>query len=277
MQKTSVLARNFINILRSGAFDESKPIVMLSPFKWSQLTQLATHHNLLVTYANGLEKYYYNDNLNISQQEIATIKNLLQETPRHGFSDLYDFNLLSMHNKKLNDKLQQLIQKEYTDEEKSYPTMQLMAIIIVTTNQILTGQSYLRGIIDLGRYLRVDGNKVDFIKLENWLKQTKMTHIANMQGNILISVFGFTPDEIPFVYQEDARAYDIIIKGIRYKDIHQLKTWAFHQNKSGFIVSSPKTAFRCIRHSMQFYRYAPQETISSISKGILKGLAEIEE
>lgn len=277
MQKTGILARNFIHILRSGAFDESKPIGRLSPFKWSQLTLLATHHNLLVTYANGLEKYYYNDNFNIRQNEVDAIKARLQEVPRHGFSDLYDFNQIHLHNKQLDTKLQQLIQKEYVDEERSYPTMQLMAIIVVATNQILTGKSYIRAIIDLGRYLRIDGAHVDFVKLERWLRLTHLTNMANLQGNMLVSVFGFSPEEIPFITKAYDKAYDIMLKGLRYNDIHLLKTWAFHQNKSGFIVSSPKTAFKSIRHSMNFYRYAPRETLSSISKGILKGLAEIEE
>ena len=83
MQKTGILAKNFIHILRNGAFNESKPLGRLSPFKWNQLTLLATHHNLLVTYANGLEKYYYNDNFNIRQNEIDTIKAKLQEVKRH--------------------------------------------------------------------------------------------------------------------------------------------------------------------------------------------------
>ncbi len=277
MVKTNILARNFVNILRNGAFDESKPIGMLSPYKWSQLTQLATHHHLLQTYASGLEKYYYNDNLNISQREIDVIKTELQSVPRHGFSDLYDFNHISLHNKRLDNELQRLIQKEYTDPEKSYPTMQLMAIIIVIANQMLTGKSFIRGILDLGRYLRIDGNNVDFVKLERWLQQTKMTHMANLQGNMLMAVFGFTQDEIPFVIKADPQARRMMMNGLRYQEIHDAQTWSFRQNKSGFIVSSPSTAFKSIHHSLKFYKYAPKETLSSISKGILKGLAEIEE
>ena len=51
----------------------------------------------------------------------------------------------------------------------------------------------------MGEYLRTRGNKVDFVKLENWLNTLKLSAMAELQGNVLISVFGFEEDEIPFV------------------------------------------------------------------------------
>ena len=62
---------NFITILRSGAFDDSRPIGMLSDFKWKKLIELARMHDVIHFFAQGLEHYYYDDNLNLSEEHIA--------------------------------------------------------------------------------------------------------------------------------------------------------------------------------------------------------------
>lgn len=161
--------------------------------------------------------------------------------------------------------------------EKSYETMQLAAIIIENVNNILSGRSFLRGIVDLGRYLRLDGNRVDFVKLEKWLQQTKMTNMAQLQGNLLIEAFGFTAEELPFVNHHDHRVGQVLENAITTNVTREGEKWEFRQSKSGFIVSSPQQAIRSIRHSLRYRRYARKEAYATIYKGFLKGLSEIEE
>lgn len=268
---------NFITILRSGAFDDSKPIGMLSDFKWNKLIELAHIHDVVNIFAQGLEHYYYDDNLNLSESHLGKIRTLLQETPTHTIPELYDIDKVHLHSTALESKLREIVGQEQKDTERSFETLQLAAILFENVNHILSGRSFLRGIIDLGRYLRQDGNRIDFVKLERWLQQTKMTKMAQMQGNLLIEAFGFSAEELPFVARNDHRAKEVLDGAIRTNVTRDGQKWEFHQNKSGFIVGSPQQALRSIRHSLRYRRYARREAYSTIFRGILKGLSEIEE
>lgn len=268
---------NFLNLLRSGAFDESKPIGIMSEFKWKQLVSLAWWHQLTPILAKGVEHYYYDDQLNIPESLIGTIKEQLSSFPIKGFSDLYVFDHLHLRNKSLEERLQQIIRKEYGDPEKSYETMQLMAVIITNVENMLTCKSALRGVIDLGRYLRLDGDKVDFVKLEKWLSHTSMTRMAELQGNLLIEGFGFSKDELPFVSKVDADAHQWMMRALMRPEHGRHSRQSGVTPGNGFALSSPATAFHTIRHALSYRRLASREVRSTIFKGIMRGLAEIDE
>ena len=232
---------NFITILRSGAFDDSKPIGMLSDFQENKLIELAHIHDVVNIFAQGLEHYYYDDNLNLSESHLGKIRTLLQETPTHTIPELYDIDKVHLHSTALESKLREIVGQEQKDTERSFETLQLAAILFENVNHILSGRSFLRGIIDLGRYLRQDGNRIDFVK------------------------------------RDDHRAKEVLDGAIRTNVTRDGQKWEFHQNKSGFIVGSPQQALRSIRHSLRYRRYARREAYSTIFRGILKGLSEIEE
>jgi hypothetical protein len=232
---------------------------------------------LIPVFANGLQHYYHDDSFNIPEEQIERIRELLKNVPPAGFSDLYEFDKMHLRSKKLNERLSQIIHDEYLSDEKSYETMQIMAIIIANVENILTGRSYLKGIIDLGRYLRQKGHMVDFVKLDHWLSLTGMTSMANLQGSLLITGLGFHKEEVQFVQHVDKRSHSVLLRAIRHDDLSTLQVWDFHPSKSGFIVSSPKSALRSIRHCLSYRRYAPRETWATLTNGLAKGLAEIEE
>ena len=277
MQTVSIQIRNFLNILRSGAFNDVKPIGMLSEYKWRKLVELAKMHGIIQIFANGLERYHYDSQLNISESLIDVIRNDLKSAPVTGFADLYDVNSMALQSKPLNQQLRAIVRKEYTDPEKSYETMQVLAIIVFNTEHILTGRSYLKGIIDLGRYLRLEGNKVDFVKLEEWLKKTKLTQMGNLQGSMLITGFGFAIDELPFVNKTVRQPMKQLLSAISHDDLSQLQPWTLHESKGGFVVGSPLKICRSVRHSLHFWRFAPRETFATIFHGLMRGISEIEE
>ena len=136
---------NFITILRSGAFDDSKPIGMLSDFKWNKLIELAHIHDVVNIFAQGLEHYYYDDNLNLSESHLGKIRTLLQETPTHTIPELYDIDKVHLHSTALESKLREIVGQEQKDTERSFETLQLAAILFENVNHILSGRSFLRG------------------------------------------------------------------------------------------------------------------------------------
>lgn len=277
MQTISIQIRDFINILRSGAFDDVKPIGMLSNYKWGKLVDLAKMHGIIQIFANGLERYHYDSHLNISASHIDVIRDELRSAPVTGFADQYDVNHMTLQSKSLNQHLKSIIKKEYADPERSFETLQVMAIIVFNTEHILTGRSYLKGIIDLGRYLRLEGSKVDFVKLEEWLKKTKLTKMANLQGSLLITGFGFTIEELPFMTKTVSKPMDQLLSAISHDDLSQLRPWALHESKGGFVVGSPLKIFRSVRQALHFWRFAPRETFATIFHGLMRGISEIEE
>ena len=277
MQKYSVSLNNFLHILRRGAFDETKPVFLMSGFKWAKLVTLAHKHGLTPVFAKGLQNYYYDDNLNIPPEQIEHIRELLKTSPSPSFTELYDVAHIHLQSRKNNKILQQIISREYADPEKSYETLQLLAIIVVNVGLILTGKSYLKGIIDLGRYLRSEGGKVDFVKTENWLSKTGLTRMANYQGSLLVEAFGFTIDELPFMTRMTGNAHQAVLNAVSLDDQKRLRPWDFHESKGGFVVSSPIKAVHSIRYTLGFQRYAPREVCATIYHGFVRELSEIEE
>ena len=83
----------------------------------------------------------------------------------------------------------------------------------------------------MGEYLRTRGNKVDFVKLENWLNTLQLSAMAELQGNVLISVFGFEEDEIPFVSKSDPNAYRLTLRSISDLAKDTAHEWHFKQKR----------------------------------------------
>ena len=272
-----IKTQNFLRILRSGAFDESKPVGLLSAYKWEKIVNWAILHNVLPYFAAGVEHYYYDDHLNIPSAQIGVIREHLKNIPPASFHESYDLDHIRLFSEKLDGRLRYIIHQEYASDEKSYETMQLMAILLTNSAYILGGQSCLRGIVDLGRYLRTEGGRVDFVKLEKWLKDTEMVKMAELQGNLLIAGFGFSKEEIPFVEKTEKKALEqllsIIVSGARRPS--KGKDW--HESKAGFVISNPKNAGITIKNAFQHFRTSPRESLAYLGKGLKKSLSEIEE
>ena len=102
-----------------------------------------------------------------------------------------------LSNSLLNRRLKSLIYNELHSIDTSIEALDLLKLIVSNSETMFTRGMNLGGIITMGEYLRTRGNKVDFVKLENWLNTLQLSAMAELQGNVLISVFGFEEDEIP--------------------------------------------------------------------------------
>ena len=272
-----IKTRNFLRILRSGAFDESKPIGLLSAYKWEKIVNWAILHEVISYFATGVEHYYYDDHLNIPSTQIGVIREQLKTVSSSGFSEMYDFDHIRLFSDKLNNKLRNIIHQEYASMEKSYETMQLMGVVLTNAENMINGHSCLRGLIDLGRYLRTEGGNVDFVKLEKWLKDTEMEKMAELQGNLLISGFGFSREEIPFVEKTDCKAIDKLLSIIALGCKMSPKGKDWHEYRTGFVISNPHNASMTIKNAFRHFRKSPRESMAYLGKGLKSSLSEIEE
>ena len=113
---------------------------------------------------------------------------------------------VTLSNPLLNKRLKKIQKAESQAADSSIETVYLLRIIIANVNATMNHGIPVRGIIQLGQYLRSRGDKVDFIKLERWLSKLHISRFAQLQGNILIALFGFDKEELPFVKQIERKA-----------------------------------------------------------------------
>ena len=183
---------------------------------------------------------------------------------------------VSMNNKFLNRRLAKIQEDERHAIDTSLETIYLLHIIVANVNGMLAGGINLRGIIQLGDYLRTRGDKVDFVKLDNWLAKLRIQRIAQLEGSVLITFFDFEKAEIPFVRHVERGAYSLTLRSLYY-NIKDHQDILFKQSQSGFVHSAGGTMRKNLSRSMRYLQYAPIETISNFLNSVFHSLAEIEE
>lgn len=183
---------------------------------------------------------------------------------------------VEMNNKFLNRRLIKIQNDERHAIDTSTETIYLLRTIVCNVNGILANGINPRGIIQLGDYLRRKGDKVDFVKLEKWLRKLHIVRMAQLQGSVLMTFFNFEKDELPFVKHIEPGAYRHTLRSLHYniKDQEEIK---FKQTETGFVHTTGGTMRKNLRRSMRYFAYAPIETTSNFLNKIFKSIAEIEE
>lgn len=181
-----------------------------------------------------------------------------------------------MHSGFLNKRLIKIQQDEPHAIDTSMETIYLLRLIVSNVNAMYSGGISLRGIIQLGQYLRTRGDKVDFVKLDTWLTKLHIQRMAQLEGSVLIQFFNFEQDEIPFVKMVERGASKLTVRSLYYniKDMEDIK---FQESQVGFVHTTGGTMRKNLRRSMRYFGYAPIETTCNFLNSFFKSLSEIEE
>lgn len=182
----------------------------------------------------------------------------------------------AMHSGFLNKRLIKIQQDEPHAIDTSMETIYLLRLIVSNVNAMYSGGISLRGIIQLGQYLRTRGDKVDFVKLDTWLTKLHIQRMAQLEGSVLIQFFNFEQDEIPFVKMVERGASKLTVRSLYYniKDMEDIK---FQESQVGFVHTTGGTMRKNLRRSMRYFGYAPIETTCNFLNSFFKSLSEIEE
>ena len=183
---------------------------------------------------------------------------------------------VAMHNGFLNRRLIKIQKEEPHTIDTSIETLHLLCLIVSNVNAMYSGGINMRGIIEIGHYLRTQGDKVDFVKLDNWLSKLHIQRMAQLEGSILITFFDFEQDEIPFVKRVERGAYKLTLRSLYY-NIKDLEDIQFQQSQVGFVHTTNGSMRKNLRRSMRYFDYAPIETISNFLNNFFRSLSEIEE
>lgn len=276
-----IIQRNFFKLIRSGAFNDKSTIEAMSSFKWRRLYEIVMFQNVLDYFVRGVNNNANDKNLNLPAKLIDEIQAKLDLQDEKQSSRQEDDKIIGddaeLSNKWLNKRYHKIIYNEMHSIDTSTETLRMLQLIVFNTNAMLNRGINLDAIIRLGQFLRNKGDKVDFLKLEKWLSELHLQRMAQLQGSILIAVFGFEKDEIDFVKKEEPVAYKLTIKIISNLVKDTAGEWHFRQNSAGFVQNNGKMLRRNLRRSYKYISYAPIETTSNFINGFIKGLSEIEE
>ncbi len=248
-----IIKRNFFRILQNTVFGMGEEIEPMSKYKWNVLAKLAETH--------GLGEYF------ADRADIPVVGGL-QNLPDAGFS--------RMQNLLLNSRLKKIRKTEPFSEDSSIETLNFLDIIVQTTQTILTNGLHFANIVRIGDYLRKDGDKIDFIKLEKWLSRLQLAKIAQLEASILIQTLGFELDEIPFITSVTPQAYDMAIEALDAPIVIKQDEWQFH-NSGIFVSNNSKAMRKTFRNYKKYFFYAPVEVASCCVHRFENSISTIEE
>lgn len=183
---------------------------------------------------------------------------------------------VTMSNPILKSRLKTIQEEERHAADTSIETIYLLRIIVSNVNATMNHGIPVRGIIQLGQYLRTRGGVVNFVKLDQWLSKLHISRFAQLQGSILISLFDFDAKEVPFVKQQEKNAVLYTLRSIENVE-KDTEEWHFRQGNSVFVHNNPKMLRKNLRRSLRYVDYAPIETTSNFITNFSHSLSEIEE
>lgn len=281
----NIIKRNFLRLLRLGAFGENEVIEPMSKFKWEVIFHIANIHNVVGVIFDGIAKNKENEAL-IPQDIILKYKKILDEegygikaqtTGARPSVQLPDAGLSHMCNGFLNARLKRIRENEPQSTDASVETLNMLDIIVQATECTMTyGLSYAT-ILRIGIYLRVDGDKIDFVKLENWLRKLNLTRMAQLEGSILIDIFGFEMDEIPFVNKMEPSAHKIAIEALEKPIRIDIEEWKISQKSTIFLANNSKAMMKTVKNCMKYFFFAPVEASSNFLHRFASSLSNLEE
>ena len=262
----NIITRNFFRLLRSGALNEYEPMEPMSAFKWRRLDQMVHAQHVERAALKGIKNHQFDEMMNIPED-------LANQTPDN--SAHQEEPRLSNHY--LNFRLSRIENAERHAIDTNVDALNVLKIIVGNVSSMLNHGTMLSGIIELGSYLRNKGDKVDFVKLDTWLGKLQLRRMAHLQGSMLMSVFNFEQDELPFVRHVEAAANKLVLRSVTHSASDTAEEWHFRQLSSGFVQNNSALLRRNLRRSLRYITYAPLETVSNFFNNFARSLQEIEE
>lgn len=262
----NIITRNFFRLLRSGALNEYEPMEPMSAFKWRRLDQMVHAQHVERAALKGIKNHQFDEMMNIPED-------LANQTPDN--SAHQEEPRLSNHY--LNFRLSRIENAERHAIDTNVDALNVLKIIVGNVSSMLNHGTMLSGIIELGSYLRSKGDKVDFVKLDTWLGKLQLRRMAQLQGSMLMSVFNFEQDELPFVRHVEAAANKLVLRSVTHSASDTAEEWHFRQLSSGFVQNNSALLRRNLRRSLRYITYAPLETVSNFFNNFARSLQEIEE
>lgn len=197
---------------------------------------------------------------------------------------------LQLTNRLHNHSLQNIIQQELRESQPAYahiggiqaetlsPTLTLFHLLLVIAQSVLNDGIRLCQLADLGMFLRQQGDKADYVKLQEWIDKLNMKRMAQLAGDLLVQLLDFNPDEVPFMTTEASADISHVVKDIFLQQPRKADKWYFQQGNGIFVGTVHSSAMLWqARHSVRYFSYYPSECITNLFTSFTHSLSHIEE
>ena len=275
----NIIQRNFFRLLRSGAFESKEQIEPMSVYKWQKLFQLSLMHDVAGFAYDGLMRCKDQFFVHLTDSQWRQWENTINDMRKspHNDDGEDDEFLRADHltNPILNRKLQSILD----DENSDIKSRQMLLMIIRVSRHILNEGLPVRQLIELGTFLRTDGNGCDATMLEQWIKSLKLQPVARLEASLLIMLLGFSREEISFVGDKDDKNLGHIAQDLIEFTNTRAKDFYFSQDEGNIFVhtSNGSAMLWHIRRSARYFRYYPSETLTNFFASFAHSLSHIEE
>ena len=273
----NIIQRNFFRLIRCGEFNKQEQIEPMSVSKWNKVYQLALMHQVIPSVYAGIQQCKDQFFLHLSEKQILEWEKAMQEA--HSTEQQEEENDLLRADHLTNPILNKKLQAILDDEQSDVATRQLLLMIIHVARHILNEGMPVYQLVELGKYLSAERHRVDFLTLNQWLKTLGFTPMAQLEGALLIQMFGFSKEEVPFLVGEpDKRVERVALELTEFTNTHAEEFYFSQDSDSVFLHTSNSSAILGhIKRSAQYFRYLPSETLTNFFASFAHSLSHIEE
>ena len=269
----NIIQRNFFKLIKCGVYGTAEELEPMSVHKWNKLYQMGQLHNVNPFVYQGLLKCREQFNLHLLPQQWKQWEqaHFLQQ------QDADDEELLRPY-KLTNPIINRQLQAILDDEQSDINTRRMLIQIIRIARHILNWGLPLRLLIDLGVNLRDNAEKVNYEVLTNWLERLRFTQMAQLEGALLVELFGFKFEDIPFAGTDTDKKANIVARELaEYTSQHQ--DFYFSQSPDSIFVhaSGGSALISHIRRSARYMRFIPSEAFTNFFASFAHSLTHIEE
>lgn len=267
MKTMDIIQRNFLRLLRLGAFGEHEYMEPMTEWKWHRLFEISQIHGVTPWIADGLHKAEDDFFVQISTE-------LRQQFYDDATSRTEGREPQSLTNPLLNRKLQKLTEEAGPDD----PTFNLLLDLLAIARNILTQGISLRQFIILGIRQRTKPDNILYDVLAKWISDLRLEQMVQLEGALLIELFHFQADEIPFCEARTGKHTQRVVRDIFRLTLQNAADWYFTQGKSVFVRTSDSDAMMWhVKHAARYMHYYPSEAFTNFIANFAHSLSHIEE
>ncbi len=203
---------------------------------------------------------------------------------------IHNHRLIHLTNRFLDSRLHSMIEQEFRESKANIvvlgnqqieclnPTLEMLYILVSIAKRILSNGIPMKLFVDLGIMLRTIGNHVDFVKLQEWIDDLHMQSITHLSAVMLVTLFRFSNDEVPFLIPEKGSDLSRVLDEIFDVGNQNQSEWYFQQGKDIFVHTNNSSAMLWhVQHSTRYFKYFPAESVTNFFSSFANSLSHIEE
>ena len=247
-----IVARNLFRLLRNGAFGTQELMEPMSAYKWERLYQLALVHRVVNYAYQGLQNSRDQFFVNLPEKQKEAWLKAVGDTSK---------------------------QMPAMDEHSDTNTRQMLLMIIRVVRHILNEGMPICQLLELGIFMRQQGTQVDYNALKGWISKLRLAPMSQLEGELLILLFGFQPEDVPFCSEKQDKKVAQIAEELLDFTNTRSHDWYFSQDDDSIFVhnSNSSAMFSHVRRSARYFRYYPSESVTNFFASFVHSLSHIEE